>query len=75
MCVAIPGIVVSVDGEKAKVDVRGNTCDVDVRLIDTKPGDYVLIHAGCALEIMKEETYRDLVEMHELLEEVTSEGN
>lgn len=73
MCVAIPGKVIELNGDKAKVDVRGNTCDIDVRLISAKVGDFVLIHAGCALEVMQEQAYLDLVEMHELLEEAISE--
>jgi hydrogenase expression/formation protein HypC len=52
MCIAIPGKIISIDQAKAKVDFNGNVVDVNVGLIDPKVGDYVLVHAGCAIEIM-----------------------
>lgn len=54
MCVAYPGRVVSVDGRKAKVDFDGNVVDVNVGVVTVSPGDYVLVHAGCAIETMDE---------------------
>jgi hydrogenase expression/formation protein HypC len=44
----------SVDGRKAKVDFNGNIVDVNVGVVSVSPGDYVLVHAGCAIEAMDE---------------------
>lgn len=53
MCIAMPGKVISISGGRAKVDFSGNRIDADIRLVDAAVGDYVLVHAGCAIEVMK----------------------
>ena len=55
MCIAIPGKVLEVDGSTAKVDFQGNLVDVTLGLVDAKPGQYVLVHAGCAIQVMEKE--------------------
>ncbi|MBQ9180188.1 MAG: HypC/HybG/HupF family hydrogenase formation chaperone, partial [Firmicutes bacterium] len=52
MCVAIPGKILSLDGDMAKVDFSGSTVNVNTGIIDAKVGQYVLVHAGCAIEVM-----------------------
>lgn len=53
MCLAIPARVVSVKGEKAQVDFgEGVLRDVNVTLVDAKIGEYVLVHAGYAIQKM-----------------------
>ena len=55
MCLAIPARVMSVHGEKAKVDFgEGVLRDVNVTLVDAKVGEYVLVHAGYAIQKMDE---------------------
>jgi hydrogenase expression/formation protein HypC len=55
MCLAIPARVVSVKGEKAQVDFgEGVLRDVNVTLVDAKVGEYVLVHAGYAIQKMDE---------------------
>jgi hydrogenase expression/formation protein HypC len=45
----------SVQGEKAKVDFgEGVLRDVNVTLVDAKVGEYVLVHAGYAIQKMDE---------------------
>ena len=56
MCIAIPGKITSIEGMIAKVDFRGNSVNVHTGLIDPKVGDYVLVHAGCAIEIMTKDS-------------------
>jgi hydrogenase expression/formation protein HypC len=60
MCVAVSGRIVSIDGDRAKADVLGNVCDVNILLVKPKVGDYVMIHAGCAIEIVKKETHDEI---------------
>jgi len=51
MCLAIPMQVIEVDGGMARVEQEGVTRKVRVDFIpDLQPGDYVLIHAGIAIE-------------------------
>jgi hydrogenase expression/formation protein HypC len=51
MCLAVPMLVTSLDGATAVVAQDGveRTVRVDF-LPDLRPGDYVLIHAGVALQ-------------------------
>lgn len=63
MCVAYPGKVVSVADGRAKVDFSGFTADVNVSMVNAKPGDYVLVHAGLALQKMETEEAESLTEL------------
>ena len=69
MCIAIPGKVVSVEGQTAQVDFKGNLVPVNIGLVEAKPGQYVLVHAGCAIEVMEQDKARGLAELFEDLEE------
>lgn len=69
MCLGVPGKVVELmEHDMARVDINGNQTEISVRLTpEAKIGDYVLIHAGFAMEIMDEsialETMQYLEEM------------
>ncbi len=53
MCLAIPARVVSVSGDQAQVDFGEKVLrEVNVTLVDAKVGDYVLVHAGYAIQKM-----------------------
>lgn len=73
MCVAIPGRVVELEGEKAKVDVLHNICEANIKLVRPQIGDYVLIHAGFALEIIKKDAAEELLEIFTELAEAENE--
>lgn len=70
MCIAIPGKIISIEAQKAKVDFNGNTVDVNIGLIDPVVGDYVLVHAGCAIEVMSQDRALELIELFRELEEL-----
>lgn len=72
MCIAIPGKIVKIDGHVAKVDFSGNTVNVNVGLIEPKVGQYVLVHAGCAIEVMEQDKAQELISLFAELEEVES---
>jgi hydrogenase expression/formation protein HypC len=55
MCLAIPGKVISVEQDKANVDFgEGVLREVNVTLVNAHVGDYVLVHAGYAIEVLDE---------------------
>ena len=63
MCLAIPAKVVKVHGDVAKVDFgEGVLRSVNVALVETKVDEYVLVHAGYAIQVIDrkeaEETLR-----------------
>ena len=70
MCVAVPGKVVTVNGDTAQVDFKGNLVPVNTGLVDPEVGDYVLVHAGCAIEIMEKDKAEEIIELFSELEEV-----
>lgn len=70
MCIAIPGKIISIDPPRAKVDFNGNVVDVNIGLIDPVVGDYVLVHAGCAIEVMSKDKALELIELFQDLEEM-----
>ena len=68
MCLAIPGKIKKEYGSYATVDVLGNELKVNIMLIDQPSvGDYVLIHAGCAIQRIDMEYYDYLYEFYEKL--------
>ncbi len=74
MCVAIPCKVISTDGFKAVVDAGGAQKEVSAVLLDgISAGDYVLVHAGFAIQKIEkayaEETIRTFNETVALLED------
>lgn len=56
MCLAYPGKVVNVDGDFARVDFGEGTIrdGVNVSLVEAKVGEYVLVHAGYAIQVVDE---------------------
>ncbi|MCW4044112.1 MAG: HypC/HybG/HupF family hydrogenase formation chaperone [Candidatus Bathyarchaeota archaeon] len=68
MCLAIPARVMRVDGDKAQVDFgEGVLREVNVTLVNAKVGDYVLVHAGYAIQLMDE---KDALETLSLWNEI-----
>ncbi len=68
MCLAVPARVVEVDGDIAKVDFgHGVLRKVSLALVDAKVGDYVLVHAGYAIQVIDE---KEAMETLRILEEI-----
>jgi hydrogenase expression/formation protein HypC len=53
MCLAIPARVVRIRGETAEVDFgEGVLREVNVALVEAKVDEYVLVHAGYAIQVV-----------------------
>jgi len=67
MCLAIPSKVISIDNELATIDVYGARKEVSILLLPETPqlGDYVLVHAGFAIQTIKAESFQTGEIMHE----------
>ncbi|MBN1866478.1 HypC/HybG/HupF family hydrogenase formation chaperone [Candidatus Sumerlaeota bacterium] len=64
MCLAVPARVTEIEGARAKVDLLGNVREADLALVaDVAVGDYVLIHAGFAIQKMSAEDARETFEL------------
>jgi len=70
MCIAIPGKVVELRGNTARVDFSGNTVDVNTGLVDPQVGQYVLVHAGCAIEVMEHDAAQEIIDLFDEIEEL-----
>ena len=73
MCVAVPGIVKKIKDQNATVEIMGNQCEANISLVSVKEGDYVLMHAGCVIEVLKRDTAMDILNLFEELREASKE--
>jgi len=71
VCIALPGKLLEIDvtGLIGKVDFQGNIISVMLGAVDATPGDYVLVHAGCAIEVVEQDVAQDLMSLFSELEE------
>jgi len=69
MCLAVPAEVVEIlESDIALVEAGGARKRISLSLVDgAKVGDYVLVHAGFAIEIVDEEEARKTMELFEEL--------
>ena len=55
MCLAIPGKIIELKNQQlAVVDFDGIQKEVNVSLVTPRVGDYVIVHAGFAIEKMNQ---------------------
>lgn len=76
MCVAMPGKVIEVTNDgKARIDFEGNEVEAYSGLVDLKPGDYALVHAGCVIQKMLKSEMDEMIEIMSLMDESIEEDN
>jgi len=76
MCWAIPARIIEVDGAGGKVEVSGTVREVGLQLVDgPKVGDYVLVHAGFAIEKLDEREAQETLRLWEEIFQATQEGS
>ncbi len=65
MCLSIQGKVIKLkDNAKfAQVDFGNVKKDINIELVKANPGDYVLVHAGFAIEIVDEKDIQKNIDM------------
>ena len=72
MCLGIPGKVIEIEKNVAKVDVGGLLRDVSLDLCpDVSVGEYVLIHTGFAIQKVDEEEAKETFELLRQMAEAT----
>ena len=55
MCLAIPSKIIDIESGIATIDVEGVQRKASLMLVeDAKIGDYVIVHAGFAIQILDE---------------------
>ena len=69
MCLAVPMQVLSVDGSMGKVRSQGIEMEVSLDLTpEAIPGDYVIVHAGFAIQKLSSEEAKETLLIFERLE-------
>jgi len=64
MCLAVPAKVLEVKGDLAKVDFgQGIFREVNVMLVEAKVGEYVLVHAGYAIQVIDREAAEETLRL------------
>ncbi len=60
MCLGVPGRVMEIQGNAARVDVAGAKKNVSLALLSgVGIGDYVIVHAGYAIEKINRERAKE----------------
>ncbi len=63
MCLAFPGKVIGVENQRwAKVDFDGVIKRINVELVDVQVGEYVVVHAGFAIEKLNTEVAHQTID-------------
>ena len=73
MCVAYPGKILSIENNHARVDFTGSVVPVNISMVDVAPGDYVLVHAGMAIQKVETEEAQEWIALFRDLEEATED--
>jgi len=70
MCLSVPAQIIKVEEEMADVSVGGTIFRAGIQMIENpEPGEYVLLHAGFAIEKISE---KDALETLRIIEEMTN---
>ena len=61
MCVGVPSKIVKIDDYMATIDVEGAQREISLLLLneDVKVGEYVIVHAGFAIQKIQEEDAKE----------------
>lgn len=73
MCLAVIGKVISMNGDEGVIELSGVRREIMLSLVpEVKVGDYVMLHAGFAIQIIDEEDARESIR---LLNEMLNTGH
>lgn len=73
MCLSIPARIVSIEGNMAEVSAGGTIFRAGLHMIeDARIGDYILLHAGFAIQKISE---KEAAETLKILEEMKNAGD
>ncbi len=61
MCLGIPSKIISIEDSRATIDVYGAQRDISLMLLEdaVKIGDYVIVHAGFAIQKLQEDVAKE----------------
>ena len=66
MCLAIPALVKSIEGNEAEAEIGGISRKISIILTpEARVGDYVLLHTGYATNVIDEEEAEETLKLFE----------
>ena len=69
LCLAFPAKVIEIKDSLAKVELSGVTRDVSLMLLpEAKLGDYVLVHAGFAMQVVQKQEVDEMLALFDEME-------
>ncbi|MEO0114918.1 MAG: HypC/HybG/HupF family hydrogenase formation chaperone [candidate division WOR-3 bacterium] len=72
MCLAVPAKIKSIDGDMATVEISGVTYEASLMLTpQAKVGDYVILHAGFAIQILDQDEARQTLKLFDEIAKLT----
>ena len=75
MCLAVPGKIIEIDGNKATVEYgEGVTNKANITLVEVEIGSYVLVHAGFAIKTLEEKDALETIEVWKQVLEAADGG-
>lgn len=60
VCLAIPGKILKIKNQLAEVDFQGVKKEINISIVDVRVGDYVMVHAGFAIEKMEKDNVKEI---------------
>ena len=75
MCLGIPSKIIKIDNSRATIDVYGAQRDISLLLLEepVKIGDYVLVHAGFAIQKLQEQDAKETLALFDQYLEAINE--
>lgn len=71
MCLAVPAQIMGIEEYSAIIDIMGIESKANVQLIEEpKVGDYILVHAGCAIQRIDTDYFEELQKIFKSILEV-----
>lgn len=71
MCLAVPMKLIRIEGNKGIVELSGIKKEISLNLLrDVEIGDYLIIHAGFAIEKLNEEEAKKTLEIWKEIEDI-----
>ncbi|WP_234088826.1 HypC/HybG/HupF family hydrogenase formation chaperone [Clostridium celatum] len=74
MCIAVPAKIEKINDGEAVVNYGGVNINVNISFIENpKIGEYVLVHAGCAIQKIDEDYAKETLDIFEELSDAIEE--
>ena len=75
MCLAIPALIKSIDGQQARVEIGGVERTISLALTpEARVGDYVIVHTGFAIGVLDEQEAQETLNLFAQMEMLADEG-